>query len=163
MRDYFRFDRRDLIPFLVCTIIYAAIFFLWTVVPLNGGVSLADSDSVAAGVPVLGDLPTQSISKLVISGALYLMAVVYGLWSIAASEHRRTLPQFVGYGLLSLVAWMMLNFWVVSGFLNSPSVLLYSAASIVLLLVWGGATARFVAQLHDAMALFLVRFGLGLG
>ena len=29
MRDFFRFERRDMILFLVCAVIYTVLFFLW--------------------------------------------------------------------------------------------------------------------------------------
>jgi hypothetical protein len=130
-------------------------------VPLFG-TSPAETDNVAAGIPLLGALPTQSVSKLVISGALYALSLVYALLSLATSSERRALPQFVGLAVLTFLAWMMLNFWVTSGFLNSPATLIYGALSVVLLVVWGGGLMRFIATQHDAMALFLVRLGLGL-
>jgi hypothetical protein len=64
--------------------------------------------------------------------------------------------------VLSFLGWIALNYWVISGFLNSPSVLLYGAASVVLLVVWGGFLARSIATQHDVTALWLVCFGLGL-
>lgn len=162
MRDFFRFERRDLILFLVCTVIYALVFFAWTVIPLNGDRSLADTDAIAAGIPVLGDLPTQSVSKLVVTGALYLLSLVYALVSAASSDDRRSLGQLIVISALTFLGWMALNFWVVSGFLNSPATLLYGGASVVLLVVWAGALARGVSSIHDALARFLVRFGLAL-
>lgn len=162
MRDFFRLDRRDLVLFLVCAVIYAVIFFLWTVVPLTGSGSLADVDAVAAGIPLLGDLPTQSVSKLVVTGALYLLALIYGLLSISTPEERKAFPQLIILSALTFLGWMALNFWIVSGFLNSPSVLLYGGASIVLLLAWGAFLGMGVARMHDPLARFLVRFGLGL-
>ncbi|MBK9715225.1 MAG: hypothetical protein IPO81_28645 [Kouleothrix sp.] len=162
MRGFLRANRTDAILFAVCALIYVAIFFIWTVVPLSGGRSLADTDNIAAGIPVLGDLPTQSVSKLVITAALYLLSIVYALLSLGSSEYRRTLPQFLLLSALTFLGWIALNFWVTSGFLNSPSVLLYGAVSIVLLLVWGGVVARLVSTVHDPMALFMVRLGLGL-
>ncbi|HNP69705.1 MAG TPA: hypothetical protein PKK15_01285 [Kouleothrix sp.] len=162
MRDFFRFERRDLILFLVCTVIYALVFFAWTVLPLNGDRSLADTDAIAAGIPVLGDLPTQSVSKLVVTGALYLLSLVYALVSAASSDDRRSLGQLIVISALTFLGWMALNFWVVSGFLNSPATLLYGGASVVLLVVWAGALARGVSSIHDALARFLVRFGLAL-
>ncbi len=110
----------------------------------------------------MSDLPQQIVSKLVITAALYLMSIVYALVMIATSKHRAALPQMAILGLLSFLGWVTLNYWVISGFLNSPSVLLYGAASVVLLLVWGAFLARSVATQHDATALFLVCFGLGL-
>ncbi len=162
MRDFFRFERRDLILFLVCTVIYALVFFAWTVIPLNGDRSLADTDAIAAGIPVVGDLPTQSVSKLVVTGALYLLSLVYALVSAASSDDRRSLGQLIVISALTFLGWMALNFWVVSGFLNSPATLLYGGASVVLLVVWAGALARGVSSIHDALARFLVRFGLAL-
>lgn len=162
MRDFFRVDRRDLVLFVVCAIVYALIFFVWTVLPLNGDRSLADTDNIAAGIPLLGDLPTQSVSKLVVSGALFLMSVVYGLLAATSPDERKALPDLVIIGVLTILSWMMLNFWVVSGFLNSPAVLLYGAASIVLLVAWAVVIARGVRRIHDPLARFLVRFGLAL-
>jgi hypothetical protein len=63
---------------------------------------------------------------------------------------------------LTFLAWTALNFWVIAGFLNSPNVLLFGGAAVVLLLIWAGGVMRFVSKDHDAMALFMVRFGLGL-
>lgn len=162
MRDFFRFERRDLILFLVCAVVYALIFFVWTVLPISGNLSLADTDAIAAGVPVLGELPTQSVSKLVVTAALYLLSLAYGLLSAASSEDRRALGQLLVISVLTFLAWLALNFWVVSGFLNSPATLLYGGASVVLLAVWAGAMARGVTTIHDALARFMVRFGLAL-
>jgi hypothetical protein len=162
MRDFLRFERRDLVIFGACALLYVAIWLLWTVLPLAGGQSIADIDSPFGGVPLIGELPQQSISKLVITAALYLVSIVYALVMVATSKHRAALPQISILGLLSFLGWIALNYWVISGFLNSPSVLLYGAASVVLLLVWGGFLARSIATQHDATALFLVCFGLGL-
>lgn len=162
MRDFFRLDRRDLILFVVCAVVYAAIWLLWTVAPLAGNGSLADADAVAAGIPLLGDLPTQSVSKIVITSALYLLALIYGLISATSPEERKALPQLLVLAVLTFLGWVALNFWIVSGFLNSPSTLLYGGAAIVLLLLWGGFLGRGVATMHDPLARFLVRFGLGL-
>lgn len=162
MRDFFRVERRDLVLFLICAIVFALIFFMWTVVPLAGDRSLADTDAVAAGIPLLGDLPTQSVSKLIVSGALYLLALVYGLLSATTPEERRALPQLLVISVLTFLGWMALNFWIVSGFLNSPSTLLYGGASIVLLLAWGAFMGRGVVAIHDPLAKFMVRFGLAL-
>lgn len=162
MRDFFRFERRDTILFLVCAVIYTVLFFVWTVVPLNGSLSLADTDAIAAGIPLLGELPTQSVSKIVVSALLYLLAIVYALLAATSPEERKALPQLLVISVLTFLAWMVLNFWVVSGFLNSPAVLLYGAASVVLLVAWGVALARGVMTIHDALARFLVRFGLAL-
>src|SRR5258706_126461 len=162
MRDFLRFERRDLIIFGACALVYVAIWLLWTVLPLAGGQSIADIDSPFRGVPLIGELPQQSVSKLVITAALYLVSIVYALVMVATSKQRAALPQMAILGLLSFLGWVTLNYWVISGFLNSPSVLLYGAASVVLLLVWGGFLARSVATQHDATALFLVCFGLGL-
>jgi hypothetical protein len=162
MRDFLRFERRELIIFLACAAAYVAIWLLWTVLPLADGQSVADMDSPFRGAPLIGELPQQSVSKLVITAALYLMSIVYALVMVATSKHRAALPSMVILGVLSFLGWVTLNYWVLSGFLNSPSVLLYGAASIVLLLLWGGFLARSVATQHDATALFLVCFGLGL-
>ena len=162
MREFFRSNRGDAILFAACAAAYVAIWLLWTVLPLNGGVSLADSDNVAAGVPLLGVLPTQSVSKFVMTAALYAMALVYGLLSLAGSPYRSALPQLAGLAALTFAAWAMLNFWVISGFLNSPDTLVYGGLSIVLLAAWVGGVMRFIATQHDAMALFMVRAGLGL-
>jgi hypothetical protein len=168
MRKIFGVELRDAIPFVACALIYTALTLLWLVVPTidrpNGLVSIADSDItfIRGVVPFIGDLPPQSISRFVVSALLYAIALVYALWSLAASEHRRTLPLFVGLSILSFAAWMALNYWVIAGFLNSPNVLLFGGAAVVLLIVWGGGVMRFVSQSHDPMALFMTRFGLGL-
>jgi hypothetical protein len=148
-------------------LVFAAIVFGWN---LSG---LADSDlsfirgtpaqgsTVREGaIPVIGELPAQSISKIVISSALYLLALVYALAVVATSEYRKSLPMIVGLGVLTFLAWMALNFWVITGFLNGS--LLYGAIAIVLLGAWGGGVMRFVAREHDVTAIFLVRFGLAL-
>ena len=162
MREFFRVDRKDLVLFLICALVYVLIFFLWTVAPLVGGVSLGDTDAVAAGIPLLGDLPTQSVSKLVITSALYLLALVYALLSATTPEERRAFPQLLVISVLTFLAWMVLNFWVVSGFLNSPSTLLYGGAAIVLLVAWGVVLARGIGRVHDPLARFMVRFGMAL-
>jgi hypothetical protein len=162
MRDFLSGNRKDVVLFVACAVIYLVIFFLWTVVPLAGDRSLADTDAVAAGIPLLGDLPTQSVSKLVVTGALYLMALIYALVSATSPEERRVFPQLVIIAVLTFLGWMSLNFWVVSGFLNSPSTLLYGGAAIVLLLAWGAFMGRGVATIHDPLARFMMRFGLGL-
>jgi hypothetical protein len=158
MRKIFGVELRDAIPFIVCSLIYVALVFGWNL----SGIADSDMSFIRGVVPFIGDLPPQSISRFVISALLYLMALVYALWSLAASEHRRTLPQFVGLSVLTFLAWMALNYWVIAGFLNSPNVALFGGAAVVLLIVWGGGVTRFVSTAHDAMALFLVRFGLGL-
>jgi hypothetical protein len=162
MRDFLNANRKDVVLFVVCAVIYLVIFFLWTVIPLAGDRSLADTDAVAAGIPVLGDLPTQSVSKLVVTGALYVMSLIYALVSASSPEERRVFPQLIILAVLTFLGWMALNFWVISGFLNSPSTLLYGGASIVLLLVWGAFMGRSVATIHDPLARFMMRFGLGL-
>jgi hypothetical protein len=162
MRDFLRFERRELIIFLACAVIYVLIWLAWTVLPLAGGRSIADIDSPFGGLPLIGELPQQSVSKLVITTALYLMSIVYALTMVATGKHRGALPQMAILGALSFLGWIALNYWVISGFLNSPSVLLYGAASVVLLLAWGVFLARSIVAEHDATALFLVCFGLGL-
>jgi hypothetical protein len=162
MRDFLRFERRDLIIFLACALLYVVIWLVWTVLPLAGNQSIADIDSPFGGLPLIGELPQQSISKLVITAALYLVSIIYALVMVATSRYRAALPQMAILGLLSFLGWVALNYWVISGFLNSPSVILYGAASVLLLLVWGGFLARSIVARHDATALFLVCFGLGL-
>jgi len=163
MREFFRVNRRDLVLFLICAAVYALIFFGWTVFGLGpNGESLADTDAVAAGIPLLGDLPTQSVSKLVISGALYLLALVFGLLALNTPEERRALPLLLLISVLTFLGWMALNFWIVSGFLNSPSTLLYGGAAIVLLVAWGIVLGGGVGRIHDQLARFMVRFGLAL-
>jgi hypothetical protein len=162
MRDFLRFERRDLIIFLACALLYVVIWLVWTVLPLAGNQSIADIDSPFGGLPLIGELPQQSISKLVITAALYLVSIIYALVMVATSRYRAALPQMAILGLLSFLGWVALNYWVISGFLNSPSVTLYGAASVLLLLVWGGFLARSIVARHDATALFLVCFGLGL-
>jgi hypothetical protein len=151
-----------MIIFGACAAGYIAIWLLWTVLPLVDGQSIADMDSPFRGLPLIGELPQQSVSKLVITAALYLMSVVYALVMVATSKHRPALPTMAILGVLSFLGWVTLNYWVLSGFLNSPSVLLYGAASVVLLGLWAGFLARCVVTQHDATALFLVCFGLGL-
>lgn len=151
-----------MILFLVCAVIYTVLFFVWTVLPLNGDLSLADTDAIAAGIPLLGELPTQSVSKIVVSALLYLLAIAYALLGATSPEERRALPQLLIISVLTFLAWMVLNFWVVSGFLNSTGVLLYGAASVVLLVAWAVSLARGVMTIHDALARFMVRFGLAL-
>ena len=162
MRDFLRFERRELLVFGICALLYVAIWLAWTVLPLAGGQSIADINSPFGGIPLIGELPQQSISKLVITAALYLVSIIYALGMVATSKHRPALPQMVILGVLTFLGWVTLNYWVISGFLNSPSVLLYGAASVILLLVWGGFLARSIATQHDATALFLVCLGLGL-
>ncbi|MDQ2998226.1 MAG: hypothetical protein M3R61_14410, partial [Chloroflexota bacterium] len=101
MRDFFRFERRELLVFGICAAAYVAIWLLWTVAPLAGGVSIADIDSPFGGIPLIGELPQQSISKLVITAALYLVSIIYALVMIATSKHRAALPQMVILGLLT--------------------------------------------------------------
>jgi hypothetical protein len=158
MRKIFGVDMRDAIPFIVCALIYTVLVFGWN---LSG---IADSEMTAfrASTPVIGELPPQSISKVFVTATLFLVALLYGLWSLAASEHRGTVVQFVGLSALTFVAWMALNYWVIAGFLNSPATLLYGGASILLLIIWGAGLMRFVSRMHDATGIFLTRFGLGL-
>jgi hypothetical protein len=162
MRDFIRMNRKDVVLFAACAIVYLLIWLLWTVIPLAGDRSLSDTDAVAAGIPVLGDLPTQSVSKLVVTGALYFMSLVYALISASSPEERRVFPQLIILAVLTFLGWMALNFWIVSGFLNSPSTLVYGGASIVLLVAWGAFMGRGVATIHDQLARFMMRFGLGL-
>jgi hypothetical protein len=162
MRDFLRFERRELLVFGICALLYVLIWLTWTVLPLAGGQSIADINSPFGGIPLIGELPQQSISKLVITAALYLVSIIYALVMVATGKHRAALPQMVILGVLTFLGWVALNYWVISGFLNSPSVLLYGAASVVLLLIWGGFLARSIATQHDATALFLVCLGLGL-
>jgi hypothetical protein len=162
MRDFLRFERRELLVFGICALLYVAIWLIWTVLPLAGGQSIADIDSPFGGIPLIGELPQQSISKLVITVALYLVSIIYALVMVATSKHRAALSQMAILGLLTFLGWVTLNYWVISGFLNSPSAPVYGAASVVLLLLWGGFLARSVATQHDATALFLVCLGLGL-
>src|SRR5262245_15590219 len=137
MRDFLRFERREVIIFLACALVYVLIWLLWTVLPLAGGSSIADLDSPFSGLPLIGDLPQQSVSKLVMTSALYLVSIVYALVMIATGKHRAALPQMAILGVLSFLGWVALNYWVISGFLNSPSAVLYGAVSVVLLLAWG--------------------------
>ena len=168
MRKIFGVELRDAIPFIVCAAIYVVLTFVWLVVPLVGSadgrlVSIADSDMpFFRGLPLIGDLPPQSISRLVVSALLYIVALVYALWSLIVGGHGRTLPMFVGLSVLTFAAWMALNYWVIAGFLSSPNVLLFGGAAVVLLIIWGGGVMRFVSTDHDPMALFMVRLGLGL-
>jgi len=129
MRDFLRFERKELIIFLACAAGYVVIWLLWTVLPLAGTQSIADIDSPFRGFPLIGELPQQSVSKLVITAALYLMSIIYALVMVATGKHRAALPSMAILGVLSFLGWVTLNYWVLSGFLNSPSVLLYGAAS----------------------------------
>jgi hypothetical protein len=162
MRDILRFDRRELITFLAFALLFVLIWLLWTVIPLAGSQSIADIDSPFVGLPLIGELPQQSVSKLVITAALYLVSIIYALVMVATGEHRRVLPQIAILGLLTFLGWMALNYWVISGFLNSPSTIVYGGAAFVLLVLWGGFLGRSVATQHDATAQFLVCLGLGL-
>ena len=42
MRDFLRFERRELLVFGLCALLYVAIWLTWTVLPLAGGQSIAD-------------------------------------------------------------------------------------------------------------------------
>jgi hypothetical protein len=157
MRTFFGIKPNEVILFLICLIVYAAIVFIWNL----SGIASSNMSFIKDNAPaVISDLPPQSISKLVVTSSLYLMALAYALVSVAMSPYRERLPQIAGIGVLTFVAWVALNYWVIAGFLNSS--ILYGVAAVVLLIVWGGGVMRFVARLHDPMALFLVRFGLGL-
>jgi len=158
MRKVFGIDLKDLLPFVVCAVAYVAFIFFWNL----SGIANSDMSFVRGVVPVIGDLPPQSISRFVVTSSLYILALVYALWSLAGSEYRRYLPQFVGLSVITFLAWVALNYWVIAGFLNSPSTLLYGGASIILLGIWIGGVMRFLSTLHDPMAAFMVRFGLGL-
>src|SRR5690242_6620872 len=108
MRRVLGVDLRDALPFIVCAVIFVVLCLVWLVVPLvsdtAGTVSIADSnmtfirgtDPSAPTIPVLGELPPQSISKVFVTGMLFLLALVYALVSLAASEYRGSLPQLVG-------------------------------------------------------------------
>jgi len=158
MRKLLGVDIKEALPFLVCALIYVVLVFAWNL----AGIADSNMTFVRGVVPVIGELPPQSISKVFVTATLYLLALVYALWSLAASEHRASLPQFVGLSVLTFLAWVSLNYWVIAGFLNSPATLIYGAVTVILLVVWGGGIMRFVSRLHDPTALFLVRFGLGL-
>jgi hypothetical protein len=158
MRKIFGVELKDVTPFLVCTVIYVALIFGWNL----GGIADSDMSFIRGVVPVIGDLPPQSISRFFVTSTLYLMSLVYALWSLVISEHRRYLPQFVGLSAITFLAWIALNYWVIAGFLNSPNTVLNGAIAILLLIVWIGGIGRFLSRLHDGLALFLVRFGLGL-
>jgi len=158
MRKIFGVDLRDAIPFVVCTLIYVALVFGWNL----SGIADSDIPFIRGVVPVIGDLPPQSISRFFVTATLYLMALLYALWSLAASEYRRYLPQFLGLSVVTFLAWVSLNYWVIAGFLNSPNTVLNGVLAIVLLLAWMGGVMFFLSRLHDPLALFLVRFGIGL-
>src|SRR5207253_9170582 len=157
MRTFFGIDRRELILFVVCALGYAAIVFGWN---LSGTADDPSMSFIRGTIPVIGDLPPQSVSKFVITVGLYLMALVYGLLEIATGPYRKSLPQIVGIGVLTFLAWTALNYWVIAGFLNTSIV--YGVVAVVLLIVWFGGVLRFVSAQHDPMAAFLVRYGLGL-
>jgi hypothetical protein len=172
-------DRGEITIFVICTLLLVAIVFAWNLIPVvtvpdGRVVSLAEDQEMTflrgtaipgsllrqGYIPVIGELPPQSISKLLICVAMFLISIVYALIAIARSEYRRYVPQFAGLGAITFLAWVALNYWVIANFLNAPTI--YAVVSTVLLIVWGGAMAYFVARLHDPMALFLVRLGLGL-
>ena len=157
MRKVFGIDLEDAIPFIVCAAVYTVLVFAWNLL------GIANSDmSFIRGVPVIGDLPPQSISRFYVTATIFIIALIYALWSLIGSEYRGYLLQFAGLSVISFLAWVTLNYWVIAGFLNSPNTLVYGAITIVLLGLWVGGVMRFVAQLHDPLALFMVRFGLGL-
>jgi hypothetical protein len=182
MRKIFGVDLRDAIPFIVCTLLYVALVFGWNL----SGIADSDIPFIRGVVPVIGDLPPQSISRFFVTATLYLMALLYALWSLAASEYRRYLVQFLGLSVVTFLAWVALNYWVIAGFLNSPNTVLNGAVAIVLLIGWMGGVMSFLSEppqrsrprsgilalldrvrgftsgLHDPLALFLVRFGIGL-
>jgi hypothetical protein len=165
MRKIFGVELRDAIPFLVCLAIYVALCVVWLVVPTvanaNGKmVSIADSEMLF--MRGTSDLPPQSISRFFVTATLFLVALLYALWSLVMSEYRRYLVQFVGLSVITFLAWSALNYWVIAGFLNSPNTLLNSVITVVSLVVWMGALSFFMSRLHDPLALFLVRFGIGL-
>src|SRR5262245_11148240 len=149
MRKILGVELKDAIPFIVCALIYVALVFGWNL----SGIADSDMSFIRGVVPIIGDLPPQSISRFFVTATLYLLALVYALWSLATSEHRGTLPLFVGLSALTFLAWMALNYWVIAGFLNSPNTALNGAIAVVLLVVWGGGVMRFVSTAHDAMAL----------
>jgi hypothetical protein len=158
MRKVFGIDLADAIPFIVCAVVYVVLVFVWNL----SGIANSNISFIRGVVPVIGDLPPQSISRFYVTVTLYILALIYALWSLLGSEYRRYLVQFVGLSVISFLAWVTLNYWVIAGFLNSPNTLLYGAITIVLLVLWVGGVMRFVAELHDPLALFMVRFGLGL-
>lgn len=157
MRTLFGIDRRELILFVVCALGYAVIVFGWN---LSGTADDPSMSFIRGTIPVIGDLPPQSVSKFVVTVGLYLMALIYGLLEIATGPYRRSLPQIVGIGVLTFLAWTALNYWVIAGFLNTSIV--YGVVAVVLLIIWFGGVMRFVSAQHDPMAAFLVRYGLGL-
>ena len=105
MRDFLRFERRELLVFGLCALLYVAIWLTWTVLPLAGGQSIADINSPFGGIPLIGELPQQSISKLVITAALYLVSIIYALVMVATGKHRAALPSMVILGLLTFLGW----------------------------------------------------------
>jgi hypothetical protein len=167
MASFFRANRTEAIIFIACVLIYTAIVFGWNLsgladsdLPFIRGTAVQGSIVREGAIPVIGELPAQSISKIVITGALYLLALIYALAAVATGEYRKSLPMITGLAVVTFLAWMALNFWVITGFLNGSP--LYGLIAIVLLGVWGGGVMRFVAREHDVTAIFLVRFGLGL-
>lgn len=168
MRTIFGVKLNEAILFAVCLVIYAVlVILLWnTGIP---GIMPSIADDVKAslpfinGIPGLSLLPDQSLSRLYVSAMLYIISLIYGLASLALSPYRKQIPVFVGYSVITFLGWMALNYWIIAGFINATGVLLYATITVVLLGVWGVATIFFVARYHDAMALFMVRFGLGLG
>jgi hypothetical protein len=157
MRKIFGVDLRDAVPFVVCALIYVVLIFGWNLL------GIANSDmSFIRGVPVIGDLPPQSISRFFVTATLYILALLYALWSLAITEYRRYLLQFFGLSVITFLAWMALNYWVIAGFLNSPSTLLLGGATVVFMGLWIVAVIYFLVELHDPLAIFFVRFGLGL-
>lgn len=178
MRNFLNFERKEVLLFAICAVIYALLCFGWLALPViatpDGTVSLGDSDMsfvrgtvdssgvASGGLPLIGELPPQSISKLVVSIGLYLVALLYALLVVGSGPQRESLSRVAGIGVLTFLAWSVLNFWVIAGFLNANLVLLYGAASAVLLVVWAGGVLSFASRYHDAMAVFMVRYGLGL-
>jgi hypothetical protein len=157
MRTFFGVKLGEAIVFLICAIAYVVIVFGWNL----SGIANSSMSFIKDNTPaVISDLPPQSISKFVVSSSLYLMALVYSLVSVARSQYREYLPRLAGISVLTFVAWVAFNYWVIAGFLNSS--IWYGVAAVVLMIIWSGGVMRFVARLHDPMALFMVRFGLGL-
>src|SRR5215216_2261224 len=101
MRDFLRFERYDVIAFLACAVVYVLIVFGWNLL----GIADSDIGFIRGVIPVIGDLPPQSISKFVISVALYLIALIYALIVTALGPYRKALPQLAGIGVLTFLAW----------------------------------------------------------
>lgn len=168
METIFGVKRNEAVLFIVCQLLFAVLVLLvWNTGFFGLMPSIADAVHqelpFLSAIPGLSELPDQSISRLFISAMLYLFALIYALSSLVIGGYRSVLGLFLGLSVLSFAAWVALNYWIIAGFLNATGVLLYAAVTIVLLGAWGVFLMFCINRDHDASALFLMRFGLGLG